>query len=61
MRETAKIRGMKRQRAKWELEIFLIKYLNEFKSAEEPAIELTDKEKLEVVAKILHACISEIK
>jgi hypothetical protein len=58
---TKELNKLKRFRAKEDFNLQLYKFINEFKSKEEPTITLTDKDKLEGLARFLYKCIPDIK
>ena len=50
---TSEIKQLKIDRAKWELRIKLLKVIGDFKSEEEPTIELDEKDILNVLSSII--------
>lgn len=51
---TKEINEIIRQRGKWDLQINILKLINEFKSIEEPSVTLTEKEINSVLCEILN-------
>jgi len=47
------IKQLQRNRAKWELNIKLLKVIGDFKSEEEPTIELDEKDILNVLSSMI--------
>lgn len=46
-------KDLKKQRAEWELTLEILKTINNFKSKEEPDVELTINDKVRVLASII--------